>query len=678
MMVKKRVWLLGLFLFLFIALLVPAQIPASTNTVHSASKYDAALHSLDSDSATIAAEYYDWGQENRADSLNDAHNVEYVVSIGGRTEAVAVQGNYAYIGEGPGLTVLDISDLAKPRLLGRTVPISENLRDIAISDNIAYVAAGMDGLRIINVTDPSNPLEIGSYNTPSEADSVVVAGKYAYVTCSYEGLRIIDIADPTTPKEIGFFKKGPYAEYYYDVFVVGNHAYLAVTDGLHIIDITNPTDPVEIGFFEGWSGRGVSVAGNYAYVADGSGLAIFEVADPTDPTLKSYRSTPGDAMKVTVDGNYAYISDYAGGLQIFDITDPTEPGNIGAYKQSTFMTTIVEGNYAFVATGMSGMHVVDVTNPTDPTRISAYNMLGSAGTVTVDGNYAYAKAGGLRIINIANPAKSVEVGFYLLPGAFTVDVAVDGKYAYLIDSTNVLHIIDVTNPANPVEVGFYATPEEPMFVLDATGDYAYVANRRDGLRIIDVADPTSPSEVGAYEWPGEFEFIGDLVVEGNYAYVAAGMEGGLRIINVADPTNPKEIGSASTNAETLAVSGNHIYVAAESDGLRIINVTDPTNPVETGFFMTPERAGHVAIDGKFVYLADWENGMLRVIDVSDPANPIEAGFYDTEYGAEGLAAAENHAYVAHSYKGLMVLRYTESSKPPTADFSASLPVVCRH
>ena len=49
-----------------------------------------------------------WGGVRAA----DAQNVEFIGHIGGPTYAVAVQGNYAYVGEGPSLTILDISNPA--------------------------------------------------------------------------------------------------------------------------------------------------------------------------------------------------------------------------------------------------------------------------------------------------------------------------------------------------------------------------------------------------------------------------------------------------------------------------------------------------------------------------------------------------------------------------------------
>jgi hypothetical protein len=45
---------------------------------------------------------------------------EIVGQIGGSSYAVAVQGDYAYLGVGPRLVVLDISDPSDPTMLGQT------------------------------------------------------------------------------------------------------------------------------------------------------------------------------------------------------------------------------------------------------------------------------------------------------------------------------------------------------------------------------------------------------------------------------------------------------------------------------------------------------------------------------------------------------------------------------
>ncbi len=88
-------------------------------------------------------------------------NVELVGQIGGTTEAVAVQGNYAYIGLGPRLVILDVSTPASPSLAGQTGILPAVVRGLAVAGNYAYVAADDQGLRIIDVADPAHPTGVG-------------------------------------------------------------------------------------------------------------------------------------------------------------------------------------------------------------------------------------------------------------------------------------------------------------------------------------------------------------------------------------------------------------------------------------------------------------------------------------------------------------------------------------
>ena len=77
--------------------------------------------------------------------------MELVGQIGGRTYAVAVQDNYAYIGVGPRLFILDVSDKARPVVIGRTGVLPGVVIDVAVSGSYAYVADGEGGLVILRL-----------------------------------------------------------------------------------------------------------------------------------------------------------------------------------------------------------------------------------------------------------------------------------------------------------------------------------------------------------------------------------------------------------------------------------------------------------------------------------------------------------------------------------------------
>lgn len=131
--------------------------------------------------------------------------LELMGQIGGATYAVAVQGSYTYIGVGPRLVILNISDPAHPAVVGQTAPLPGIVESAAVAGNYAYIADGNSGLRIIDVANPPVPIEVGACDTPGRAGDVVVTGNYAYVADLSGGLRIINIANPAAPIEIGAY-----------------------------------------------------------------------------------------------------------------------------------------------------------------------------------------------------------------------------------------------------------------------------------------------------------------------------------------------------------------------------------------------------------------------------------------------------------------------------------------
>ncbi|WP_353738114.1 Calx-beta domain-containing protein [Microcystis sp. M038S2] len=56
-----------------------------------------------------------------------------------------------------------------------------------------------------------------------------------------------------------------------------------------------------------------------------SGLQIIDISNPAAPTFKGNYDTSGYAYGVQIVGNYAYVADYEGGLQILDVSDFTNP-----------------------------------------------------------------------------------------------------------------------------------------------------------------------------------------------------------------------------------------------------------------------------------------------------------------------------------------------------------------
>jgi uncharacterized repeat protein (TIGR01451 family) len=551
-----------------------------------------------------------------APATQTSQELEFVGQIGGSVRAVAINGQYAYLAEGAGIVVLDISNPHNPVKLGKThLPNGDLVWGLAVSGHYLSVAAGENGLHIINIANPAAPVLTGHYDTAGYARDVAVAGSYAYVADGSAGLRVINIANPAAPVENGFYNTPGNAN---GVALDSSYAYVADgSAGLRVISIANPATPVETGFYNTpGSGTDVTVAGSYAYVADGSaGLRVINIANPAAPDETGYYDPLSVIIDVAVVGSYAYVAD---GLYVINIANPAAPVITGFYDTpGSGIGVSVVGNYAYVAAGSAGLRVINIANPAAPILTGFYDTLGSADGVAVAGSYAFVaddSAGGLRVINVANPAAPVLTGFYDTPG-YANDVAVAGSYAFIANGSAGLRVINIANPAAPVLTGFYDTPLHASGVA-VVGGYAYVADGAS-LIIVNIANPAAPVLTGHYDTSG---YAYRVAVVGNYAYVAAG-SAGLRVINIANPAAPFETGYYDTlgNATDVAMAGSYAYVADDAAGLRVINIANPDSPIETGYYNTPGRAYGVAVAKSYAYIADNDEGLIILRHGAAPA-----------------------------------------------------------
>ena len=144
-----------------------------------------------------------------------------------------VQGGYAYVGVGPRLLILNVSNPFHPVLVGQSPVLPTFVESVRVVGDFAYVTKGYGGLHIIDVSDPANPVWRGAYDTPGEAKDVSVAGSLAYVADQTSGMQIIDVSNPANPTLRGGYVTPGFA---YGVSALGSLVYVADgEDGLVIL-----------------------------------------------------------------------------------------------------------------------------------------------------------------------------------------------------------------------------------------------------------------------------------------------------------------------------------------------------------------------------------------------------------------------------------------------------------
>jgi hypothetical protein len=459
----------------------------------------------------------------------------------------AVQGNYAYIGDGVspyyfqainlGGTYTQSLQAGSTETTNLQVDANENISgNSSIQSNLTVG----QGLQVTGSVGIAGRVNIGGNGTPTS--QLYVSGT---VPTTSLGTISTNLNDPSS------------------VFVQGNYAYIddAGTNQLVIDNVSNPASPAYVGETTGSYINGpnfVYVQGNYAYVASGgtvNELVIYNISNPASPTYVgkttgSYLSNPAS---VYVQGSYAYVaSAFNGEMVIYNISNPASPTYVGeintGYSSGAYFV-YVQGSYAYVVNySLNELIIYNISNPASPTYVgkTTGGYLSGPYSVYVQGSYAYVASevgGALVIYNISNPASPAYVGQtnYNLSGAYSVYV--QGRYAYVTSSNNnELVIDDVSNPANPTYVGEVGTSPAPDSVY-VSGRYAYVVDDSSSpatLQIFDLGGSyIQQLQVGGIE-TGTLQVDSNSILNGD-----ANIAGGITVGSNADVNGNAAVGGLS-------------------------------------------------------------------------------------------------------------------------------------
>ena len=115
---------------------------------------------------------------------------------------LAVAGETVYVCARDGLFVISISDPLEPKLLGKIgAPQINTPQAVAVQFRYAFVCDA-DGVKVVDVTNPAKATFVeGATVSLGEAQDIYVARTYAYVAAGSQGMVILDVEVPTAPKQ---------------------------------------------------------------------------------------------------------------------------------------------------------------------------------------------------------------------------------------------------------------------------------------------------------------------------------------------------------------------------------------------------------------------------------------------------------------------------------------------
>lgn len=156
---------------------------------------------------------------------------------------VTVAGNTLYIATPRGIAVVDVTEALAPRLL-TTVPLP-GARASMQQFRYLFVTDG-EGLKVVDITWPERASVVAGASVPlRDARKVFVSRTYAYVAAGSQGLAIIDVEKPTEPRLFQLYDAGGQIRDARDVVVASTNASLFAyvadgTAGLKVLQLTSP------------------------------------------------------------------------------------------------------------------------------------------------------------------------------------------------------------------------------------------------------------------------------------------------------------------------------------------------------------------------------------------------------------------------------------------------------
>lgn len=175
------------------------------------------------------------------------------VSVDWGIETLYRLDNYLFIGATSGMFIYDLEDPGNPTFISEY----EHFRacdPVVAEDNYAYVtlrstnqwcANDINQLQIIDISNIFEPEQVGTYNMFAPY-GLAVRGNTVWVCDSASGIKILDVSDKSNPQVLHFIEDHDAR----DIILRNNIAYVVTALGIVIYDVTNMEAPVELGLLQ--------------------------------------------------------------------------------------------------------------------------------------------------------------------------------------------------------------------------------------------------------------------------------------------------------------------------------------------------------------------------------------------------------------------------------------------
>ncbi|MEZ5063176.1 MAG: T9SS type A sorting domain-containing protein [bacterium] len=588
------------------------------------------------------------------------------------------------ISQSAGLIVLDAADPASMTLLSTEPSLYRLGARVAASATHAYVTQGAEGVAVVDITDPSNPV-VGPSFVTTDAQDIAVSGDRLIVADGAGGFVIATLADPGAPAILRTFAMGgadrvvvrnglAYGLNYSQLLVIDPHASPPTIAGSYVSPLTT---------------AGLFVADGLAYIGGGVVAAnaydpFVEVVDVSNPAaIANVATLPLATAGGTLPPNVPCIwGDDAGTRMavssgpsneffLYTIDSPTVATPIGSvgYRFGHFLR---EGDLLFttaLANGISGtgegcgaaVSVFDVSHPysVQPLGILPAPALGA---VRVEGSRAYAASGNdVHVVDLSDPAAPSIAGTWTAAAAIGGVAAIGDLVCASWGLSWMSSVVDLTDPSQPDVLWSDATTTSNGLLAGAGTAFVISSSSAFAFTVLDVSDPQSiqTDVVNLSFQPSDVEVFDGV----SYALGAGGQ---LLAASAEAPSTVYYQTTVAGYADALVTDGSLLLVVTSPSGgnstIEIYGVdhsAPPLPPTFLGRIVTCGTATSLSLRNGILYASKIEPG-IDIYDLSDPMNPfLVSSFATDDWGFVGAGAN----CVAIKEGGLLTTLPLHSSTP---------------
>lgn len=548
-----------------------------------------------------------------------------------------------------GLRIYDISDLSNVVELS-VCPDVRGARNVKVRDNLAYVIRSRYGFYIIDVQDPFSPELIGEWRSPGMHMSLEGRSfelKDDLLFCGFgrlsHTLAVFDISNPTNPEFVLEYDGGEFDDFcivddvafFTRSFPRGENRYgsfisLSITDldDIHVIEQIRGNQQLYVN-------GPIHFEDGFVYI-HGSGVLIFDVRDPENMTLLSRngrRLPPPDEVPPVVMGDYVFGCAKWHGLFGIDFRDFDEPETIHAsLSYGNPLRVLKQDDYLYVVDGISE-------------------------------DFSANRSSQFKIFSIEDINNPVQVAVFDYSDIELSHISVKDNYAFLAPGSSSdryeLMVFNIDDSENPELVATLNCSGRDMVHVD---DLLYFGGT-GAVLIISVADPANPVTITRFEFGERYDdrynsygiaISGDLMYTSGTIPVGEGnsWEPGLSIWDKSDLNNIQFVGECALridSARRIALYNNYSYISSSlgGSGISVVDMTDPSNPREVLYMDDIEHATNVEVFDDLLFVLELYIG-VKIFSLENPDRPELIGQYDTPSMPKGIDVdlAEGFMYVA--------------------------------